>query len=150
MNQSDYLKSIMKMVGKVSPQNRGYLRASGLDKAYGISEAQRAGVLAQLGMRREGQRQDVSMGKKRLAEGARQFDLGYDEDARRFNLGYNQAADTMDYNEGSMRKANILSALGLGVGVMQGVNQARQIDRITEELKNQRKIYDQLIAGYGQ
>lgn len=139
MNQSDYLKSIMKMVGKVSPQNRGYLRASGLDKAYGVSEAQRAGVLAQLGMRRQGQEQDVSMGKQRLSE-----------DSRRFNLGYNQAADTMDYNEGAMRKANILSALGLGVGVMQGVNQARQIDRITEELKNQRKIYDQLIAGYGQ
>ena len=149
MNQSDYLKSIMKMVGKVSPQNRGYLRASGLDRAYGASQAQRAGMLSQLGMRKKGMEHDVSLGKERLAHDISIGEQRLAEGGRQFNLGYGQSYDAMDTNEDAMKRANILQSLGLGVGVLQGVNQGRQIDKVTEELKKQRQIYDALIKGYG-
>jgi hypothetical protein len=95
-------------------------------------------MLSQLGMRREGMEHSVDMGEKRLAEGERQL-----------NLGYGQSIDAMDANESAMKRANILQSLGLGVGVLQGVNQGNQIDKVTEELKKQRQIYDQLIKGYG-
>ena len=136
--ETEYLKSIMKMMGKVSPQNRGYLRASGLDKAYGAAQAQKQGMLAQLGMRKQGQLHDVSMGKQQLSE-----------NNRRFNLGYDLAEDQMDMSESSMKKANLLSALGLGVAGIQGYNVSKERQKITDQLKQQAEMWKKITSFYG-
>lgn len=133
MNNSEYLQYLQQRMGKVGESGMRYLTPRMLDRAYGGDQLSRQFGLQKIGM------QD-SLNQRRLG-------LAQDRSAlsqKRMGQEYDTSRTAFKDAENAMDTAHYFDLAGLGVGYLQGQNQANKSREMAEMIRRQTKALEGL------
>jgi hypothetical protein len=111
---------------KIPDTYKGYVNTSGVDRAYARNQVGRDLNYERLGAQRDSNKRSIDLSNRRLNEGVGSY-----------NRRYGLAKDNYDSAQSNMNIANLLGGMNVGVGYLQGVNQRKANQKLTDLLDAQ-------------
>lgn len=133
MNDTQYGNMLLKLMRKVPDSYKGYINTAPIDRAYGRNQVQRDLNYERLGTERDLNNRSLALGQRRLAD-----------NVERFNRNYGFTKDQISDAESQMGIANMIGAGGVGVNYLQGMNQRKANQKLTDLLDAQTAFYKSL------
>jgi hypothetical protein len=126
MNDTQYGRLLLRQMRKVPDTYKGYINTSNLDRAYARDQTQRDLNYERLGTQRDSNRRSIDLSNRRLDEGIKSY-----------NQNYDFRKDNYDSAKSNMNIANLLGGVNVGVGYLEGVNQRKANQKLTDLLDAQ-------------
>lgn len=131
MNNSEYLQYLQQRMGKVGESGMKYLTPRMLDRAYGGEQLSRQFGLQKIGMQDDLNQRRVGLSQDRAALSQ-----------KRMGQEYDTSRSTFKDAEGAMDTAHLFDLAGLGVGYLQGQNQANRSREMADMIRRQTKAIE--------
>lgn len=126
MNETQYGRLLLRQMRKIPDTYKGYVNTSGVDRAYARNQVGRDLNYERLGAQRDSNKRSIDLSNRRLNEGVGSY-----------NRRYGLAKDNYDSAQSNMNIANLLGGMNVGVGYLQGVNQRKANQKLTDLLDAQ-------------